>query len=752
MAAAHARESSPRPLSATLPPVSSPSQTNTFPPERFEEIRRLGEGGMAWVVLARDLELDRPVAIKWIHRELQEHGSAAQRFRNEARFLGAVEHPNVLRVYGCVEGRDGAAGLVMEYVQGRDLQQELEAAGRVGPEEVRAVGIQVADGLEALHQKGIFHRDLKPANLMRRDDDGRVILMDLGLASSSEVTRMTRTGYLVGTLLYMAPEVVKGGEYTPQADVYQLGATLWELATGKEMIPVGRMDACFQSILEGQRGSADLTAWGIPEDLWAAILSAVEVDPARRPAGAAAFREALRGDGGPPPDTASPAPGTASGKRWAGLAAGVVVLAMVAGAPGFLGDGPPQDVRWRVLGGSVVVETALGGPADLRIEVDGEVAAARFEAVDGRRRAVVPGVGSARERALRLFWDGGQGPIQRLRGQPEALGAVELGGPGSLLVHARRDCGVGFGELGDRLWGLTSGHHPLPAPPRSRPTFRLRWQEEGVEQSRQLSWAELFTREAIRLADAFSQVDVHRALVQASVDRTRPSFAAERARWEPALPWLPELLAHPGVPVAVRRRLHRVFQTWERSVDEETYLGREATRLALPADGAGGRMALDVNEDPGDRSVPAPVAGRRVPVSPDDCAALAEEREAFLVATPYTRTIPIGQFAEACEVLTGTWPDLRAKPGEPVRLWVRAARLQSRGVIRITSGDLLVELWRPGATEERMNFRGWLGITLPGDLWPRPGEPVALEVVDLLRPQATVAKIGTIRLERLPRD
>jgi serine/threonine protein kinase len=105
--------------------VTTCSDLAPFSFERFEEVRALGEGGMARVVLARDRELDRQVAIKWILPDLLEHVSAGKRFHNEARFLGAVNHPNVLQVYGCVQAPDGAVGLVMEYVRGRDLQREL---------------------------------------------------------------------------------------------------------------------------------------------------------------------------------------------------------------------------------------------------------------------------------------------------------------------------------------------------------------------------------------------------------------------------------------------------------------------------------------------------------------------------------------------------------------------------------------------------------------------------------------------------
>ena len=743
---------------------------------------------MARVVLARDRELDREVAIKWILPDLQGHVSAPQRFRNEARFLGAVEHPNLLRVYGCVEATDGSVGLVMEYVQGRDLEREMASAGRLDPETVRAVGLQVAGALEALHAAKIFHRDLKPANLMRREQDGSVVVMDLGLARSSEVTRMTQTGYLVGTLLYMAPEVLEGSPYAASADVYQLGATLWELLTGEAMISRGRpgqLDETIRAILDGKRASVATPPPGVPEDLWAAIEVAVRVDPAHRPPSAAAFAQVLRGDR---PVDAFPAPASlASGTvfpRTGMTGAGLPrtrsrTLAIALGAACLLGatgafltrwwsPGPPQDVRWRVVGRAVVVDMAPGGPEDLRVELDGELHGARFELSGGRRRAVIPGIAPGKDHALRLVWADGLGPLQVLQGEPDAVGDLELGGSALLQVHARRPCQVGFGKPGDRLWALTPGHHPLPAPSRSSPDFRLRWEEDGVPRHRSITWVDLFTREARRVADQFSSLDIHATLLQASIDRVSTSYAAERDRWRLALPWLPEVLGHSGVPVPLRRRLHRVFQAWERSVDEESYLGGSPRRLALPATSLGGRFALDVNVDEGDPPVPAPVAGRPVELDEPDCEPHPENPDVYTVVTAFTKTVPFGQYSSACEVLSWTWPDLQAAPDEPVRLWLRTARLPSRAVIRLTAAgsgnntgtntettaqeDLLVDLWRPGAIEEQKGFRGWLGITLPADLWPRPGTRTSLRVVDLLRPQATMARIWRIRLDRPGRN
>jgi hypothetical protein len=595
---------------------------------------------------------------------------------------------------------------------------------------------------------------------MQRLSDGRVVLMDLGLASSSEVTRMTRTGFLVGTLLYMAPEVVQGGEYTPAADVYQLGSTLWELLTGVPMIATKAVDDSFSQILEGVRPEVDVAALGIPEDLWAAIRMATDVDPARRPARARDFERILQGGelghGGSsspllPGGKLDQQPGSGSGRSPSTLLAVLGVLGVAAGFALTAGSGPPEDVRWRVVGGAVVVETAPGGPEDLRVEVDGEVSSARFHLLGGRRRAIVPGIGSDREWALRIFWDGGQGPVQHLRGEPEALGPIEFGGPELLSLHARRTCQVGFGGEGARLWTLAPGRHPLPAPPRSVPSFHLRWVEDGVTRSREVLWSEVFRSQAERLIEQFEATDPHATLLEASEARKTASVSLERSRWEPALPWLPAVLRDPAVPVPTRRRLHRVFQAWQRSVAEERFVGGSAPALALPERGPGGRLWIRVHED--DPEEPPPLDGVPIDFDPGGCPQdPTEGPKQYVLATEFSRHVRFGSFSHTCAGVSWRWPDLGVRASDPVRLWIRTPRMPSRAVFRLVLGDgsddLRVELWRPVEQIEAgsLSFRGWAGITLPADLWPRSGQLVSLQLVDLHQPRATIAKLRKIRI------
>jgi len=199
----------------------------------FSVRRIVGRGGMGVVLHAYDPCLDRDVAIKVIDPKLAHNEVARQRFCREARAAAAVTHDNLVAVHQVDE--DEASGLpylVMQLIQGESLEQRLKRSGKLTPVEVARIGMQAAAGLAAAHAGGLIHRDIKPANILLEAPVDRVKLTDFGLARAAEDVKLTRTGFVAGSPLYMAPEQARGDEVDHRADLFSLGSVLYEAATG----------------------------------------------------------------------------------------------------------------------------------------------------------------------------------------------------------------------------------------------------------------------------------------------------------------------------------------------------------------------------------------------------------------------------------------------------------------------------------------------------------------------------------------
>ena len=221
--------------------MALPSGTRMGP---YELLAPLGAGGMGEVYRAHDPKLKREVAIKVLPEAFAQDPERMKRFEREAHVLASLNHPNIAAIYG-LEEADGVRALVLELVEGPTLAERI-AAGPVPLEEAIRIGIQMAQGLEAAHEKAIVHRDLKPANV-KLTKDGDVKILDFGLAKALEtessaveatnsptLTRAaTHAGVLLGTAAYMSPEQAKGKPADRRADVWAFGVVLYEMLTAR---------------------------------------------------------------------------------------------------------------------------------------------------------------------------------------------------------------------------------------------------------------------------------------------------------------------------------------------------------------------------------------------------------------------------------------------------------------------------------------------------------------------------------------
>jgi serine/threonine protein kinase len=193
---------------------------------------RVGRGGMGVVYHATDLSLDRPVALKVLAEELAKDAGFRRRFVTESKLAAALDHPNIVPIHAAGE-QDGILYIAMRFVPGDDLRTLLRVAGRIEPERAVRLIAQVASALDAAHAHGLVHRDVKPANVLVTAED-HVYLTDFGLSKRADAdTQATRTGQVLGTLDYIAPEQIRGETIGPYTDVYSLGCMITHLLTGQ---------------------------------------------------------------------------------------------------------------------------------------------------------------------------------------------------------------------------------------------------------------------------------------------------------------------------------------------------------------------------------------------------------------------------------------------------------------------------------------------------------------------------------------
>ncbi|MFI5307516.1 MAG: serine/threonine-protein kinase, partial [Polyangiales bacterium] len=260
--------------------------------DRYVIEAMIGQGGMGEVYRAHHHKLGMPVAVKTITGNASPELIA--RFAREATLLARVRHPNVVSILDVGATPSGAECMVMEFLEGEALDARLERRGALPWNEVRAIGLSILKGLDAIHGAGILHRDLKPGNVqIVRGTPEVVKLVDFGIAHSTETAKYTRTGAVIGTPAYMSPEQLVGGELDARSDLYSLALMLYELVSGT--LPFGHEPtAALRRLRDPVQPPAVAPPLPAPPPAFvSALMSALELESDARPSSARAMYAAL---------------------------------------------------------------------------------------------------------------------------------------------------------------------------------------------------------------------------------------------------------------------------------------------------------------------------------------------------------------------------------------------------------------------------------------------------------------------------
>src|ERR1051326_1927790 len=247
---------------------------------RFEIQEMLGLGGMGAVYKAYDRDIDRVIALKCIRPELAKDPEITQRFTQELLLARQIAHKNVIRIFD-VRDSGGLKFITMEYVEGRDLSSLVEEQGKLPIADSVAIVTQICAGLACAHAEGVIHRDLKPSNIMV-ERNGRVVVMDFGLARADHIGQMTQTGAVMGTYQYMSPEQARGAKADARSDIFTVGIILYELLTGKTPYAA---DSAMASLLKRTQEAAVPASQidaAVPRPLSAIVSRCLERDVAKR--------------------------------------------------------------------------------------------------------------------------------------------------------------------------------------------------------------------------------------------------------------------------------------------------------------------------------------------------------------------------------------------------------------------------------------------------------------------------------------
>jgi serine/threonine-protein kinase len=272
------------------PQAAEPQLGERLGPYRLEAV--LGEGGMGIVYRAVQEPDGRVVALKVLRSELSGDPTYRRRFSRECRIASTIAHRHLVPVVGAGES-DGRPYLASEYVEGRTLAELLAADGPLPPAAVVRLAAEIATGLDTLHGERLVHRDVKPSNIIV-STAGTAYLTDFGVARSAAATVLTTPGHVVGTLEYLAPEVIRGSTAAPAADVYSLGCVVYECLVGAPPHTGRTFVEVTLAILEADPADPCASRPELPPQLCDVVLQALAKHPAERPPTATAYALMLR--------------------------------------------------------------------------------------------------------------------------------------------------------------------------------------------------------------------------------------------------------------------------------------------------------------------------------------------------------------------------------------------------------------------------------------------------------------------------
>lgn len=242
---------------------------------------KIGRGGMGAVYQAYDRKLSRDVAIKFLKPDLTRDGTFVERFVREAQAAAGVIHPNVVTVHS-IEETNGVPWIVMELIEGESLRKRLRRFGPLTLTSVARIGAQIAEGLQAAHEKRLIHRDIKPSNIVLLEDLDEVRITDFGLAQLEGATRLTKSGMLMGTPKYMAPEQARGEKVDHRSDLFSLGSVLYAMCTGRAPFE-GKNDAeVVSNVAKHQLNPIETVDPTLPRWLTGVISKLLEPNPEDR--------------------------------------------------------------------------------------------------------------------------------------------------------------------------------------------------------------------------------------------------------------------------------------------------------------------------------------------------------------------------------------------------------------------------------------------------------------------------------------
>ncbi len=260
---------------------------------RYTLVRRIGEGGMGVVYECTQEGSTQVVAVKLLRPELAQNDGYRRRFQHEVRAAGEVGHPGLVPIVDAGEA-DGYHYLAMPFVGRRTLKTLIRADGRVRLERTLAIAERLGSALDAIHERGLVHRDIKSSNILLADEDGAPLLSDFGVAKGAGYTVLTRTGLMVGTLDYLAPELIRGEPATPASDVYAFSCLIYECLAGAPPFSSRSMFEIGYAHLNDTPPALHGHVPGISAELERALLRGLEKEPARRPHLAGAYAGMVR--------------------------------------------------------------------------------------------------------------------------------------------------------------------------------------------------------------------------------------------------------------------------------------------------------------------------------------------------------------------------------------------------------------------------------------------------------------------------